>query len=61
MDIPTYRKQLVQALKAMKEPDETHTWSDGDVEQIVEGYSDAMIREAMQHQSPEELAEFLSM
>jgi len=45
----------------MKEPDGTRTWSDEDVEQMVEGYSDAMIRDAMQHQSPEELAEFLSM
>jgi hypothetical protein len=61
MDIPTYRKQLIQALKTMKEPDGTRTWSDEDVEQMVEGYSDAMIRDAMQHQSPEELAEFLSM
>ena len=61
MDIPTYRKQLVQALKAMKEPDGTRTWSDEDVEQMVKGYSDTMIKDAMQHQSPDELAEFLSL
>jgi hypothetical protein len=61
MDIPTYRKLLGQALKAMKEPDGTRTWSEGDVEQMVKGYSDTMIKDAMQHQSPDELAEFLSL
>ena len=59
-EVREYRRRLVEALKSLKDEGK-RTWNDDDIGQIMRSYSNNMIKDAVAHISPEELAEKLSM